>query len=244
MNRKYDLDYLTWLQKNSRLYMAGLALLTLFIVVSWCLYFEPWQPQGQVAFWNSDSDQAVAEQQLTAPDEAGKEIVKMNNNTALQVRKDDESLTQPLEAAEQAETVNSESQHVKSDKNKKETAEAVKDETVDLLTVQNQLAGFAIPCDGEIAYAYGFGYNPVYKDYRFHDHLCYQAGGSNVKAAADGIVQRVDFESDWQLVLDCGIYQIRYQGLTACTLLEGECVGGGEIIGTAEEYLKVQTVEQ
>ena len=37
MNRKYDLNYLEWLQKNSRLYMMALTALTLFIVISWCL---------------------------------------------------------------------------------------------------------------------------------------------------------------------------------------------------------------
>ena len=79
MNRKYDLDYLTWLQKYSHLYMAGLAILTLFIVASWCLYFEPWQPQGQAAFWNSDSDQTAAEQQIPPPGETEKEAARTDN---------------------------------------------------------------------------------------------------------------------------------------------------------------------
>ncbi len=242
MNRKYNLDYLEWLQKNARLYMAGLAALTLFIVASWCLYFEPWQPQGNLAFWDSDSDQAVAEQQTPQPDEQIKET-ETAQNTALTSVQDDTTkpVPQPVKEAEPAEISGSKQQNAQL---KEELQEEPKETVVDLFAVQNQLAGFTAPCDGQPVYVYGLGYNPVYEDYRVHDHLCYQADGADVKAAAEGIVQCVDFENEWQLVLTCGDYQIRYQGLQTCSLQEGETVKGGQIIGTAGKYLKVQTVKQ
>lgn len=246
MNRKYDLDYLQWLQKNARLYMAGLAVLTLLIVASWCLYMEPWQPQGQAAFWHSESDRTAAEQNTLADARPAAEPAVQDHAAS--------SVPQPMNKTEQTDTADSEQPDtvLKEETQKEEAQEELQKEpqkdtgeiTVDLLSVQNQLAGFSAPCSGELLSAYGFGYHPVYEDYRFCDHLCYQAGGGEVKAVADGVVQRVDLNGDWQLCVTCGAYQIRYQGLKSCTLQEGQPVKGGQIIGTAGEYLNVQVVKQ
>lgn len=248
MNRKYDLNYLEWLQKNSRLYMMALAALTLFIVVSWCLYFEPWQPKESAAFWQSDSDQTVAEQQTVSDEtaaEAGSEQTAAANPkyiTAPLVQKDNIQFV-PKPVGEAAQTAQSGSEHLEIPAKENEK-EVIRDETEDLLAVQNQLAGFAVPCNGTLYYGYGFGYNPFYDDYRFQDHLCYYADGADVKAAANGLIQRLDLEGDWQIVLSCGAYQICYQGLQACDLSEGAIIEGGQIMGTAEEYLKVKIVKQ
>ena len=226
MNRKYDLDYLQWLQKNARLYMAGLAVLTLLIVASWCLYMEPWQP-------HSESDQTAAEQNTIADARPAAEPAVQDHAAS--------SVPQPMNKTEQTDTADSEQPDtVLKEEPQKDTGEI----TVDLLSVQNQLAGFSAPCSGELLSAYGFGYHPVYEDYRFCDHLCYQADGGEVKAVADGVVQRVNLNGDWQLCVTCGAYQIRYQGLKSCTLQEGQPVKGGQIIGKAGEYLNVQVVKQ
>ena len=147
MNRKYDLDYLQWLQKNARLYMAGLAVLTLLIVASWCLYMEPWQPQGQAAFWHSESDQTAAEQNTIADARPAAEPAVQNHASS--------PVPQPMNKTEQTDTAGSEQPDtvLKEETQKEEAQEELQKEpqkdtgeiTVDLLSVQNQLAGFSAP---------------------------------------------------------------------------------------------------
>ena len=248
MNRKYDLNYLEWLQKNSRLYMMALTALTLFIVISWCLYFEPWQPKESAAFWQNDSDQTVMEQQIVSDEtaeESGSEQTASANlkyTTEPLVQKGN-TQSEPKSVGEAAHTAQSGSEQLEIP-SKENEKEVTGDETKDLLAMQNQLDGFAVPCSGTLYYGYGFGYNPFYDDYRFQDHLCYYADGAEVKSAANGVIQHVDLECDWQIVLSCGDYQICYQGLQTCNLREGAIIEGGQTMGTAEEYLKVKMVKQ
>lgn len=234
MNRKYDLDYLQWMQKNARTYMVGLSVLTFFVVVSICMYFEPWQPQSSVAFWNqNDSDQAVAEQQI--PEDGAAKVqqqadasIKEETGTAQQ--RPDESAVKPADKPA-----------VKQENTAENTAAQL--QSVDLLQLKNTLPGFTVPCGGNLAYSYGLGYDPIHDDYRFHDALCYQADGAEILAAADGVVQNIDFSSEWQLTLHCGPYQIRYKGLQTCTVGEGDAVIGGQPIGIAGEWLYVKVMQ-
>lgn len=238
MNRKYDLDYLQWLQKNARLYMAGLAALTLFIVVSWCLYFEPWQPGKNLAFWENESDQAVAEQQVP-------EDVK-NSEEPEQIEEPPERSSAELQ--KQPETILPEEQNIREPDYKEAEPEnlpepALAGQILDAAELEKQLPVVTRPCDGEEVYRYGIGYDPIHDDYRFHDAACYQAKGCEVYAMADGIVQSADLNSQWQIVLQCGNYQIRYQGMHTLEIPPGTAVTGGQKLGTAGEYLTVQTMK-
>ncbi len=240
--RVYNLDQLQWLQKNARMYMVGLTIITLFLVAAFWMYMEPWQPQASLSFWEPDSDQAVAEQQIPAePDNGEQEPMaqsdKQNNsrNHAAATETEKPAIEKPTIIEENDADVQQESNIIA---DKAET----NPQTVDLFALQNQLSGFTAPCSGKMLYGYGVGYDTIYDDYRFHDAVCYKADGAEVLAAADGVVYNVDLNSQWQLTLQCGAYQIRYQGLQSCTVTTGEAVIGGQTLGTAGEYLMVQAV--
>lgn len=235
MNRKYDLDYLQWLQKNARTYIIGLSILTFFVVVSICMYFEPWQPQSSVTFWNTtDSDQAVAEQQI--PKDNRTEM-QQQDNTA--IKNETDITRQNMSEADTARVDESAAQQPADSTGDT----AIEPQTVDLLTLQNTLPGFTVPCSGKLVYRYGPGYDAIYDDYRFHDALCYQADGAEALAAADGVVQSIDINSEWQVTLRCGAYQLCYKGLQTCVVHEGDTIIGGQTIGTAGERLYVKVIQ-
>ena len=82
-----------------------------------------------------------------------------------------------------------------------------------------------------------------YDDYRFHDAICYQADGADIFAVADGVVKQADAGASWQIILQCGQYQVAYQGVQNCTVTSGEKVTAGQIIGTAGTTLCVKAVK-
>ena len=104
------------------------------------------------------------------------------------------------------------------------------------------MEGFVLPCNGTLLYGYGVGYDTIHDDYRFHDDICYQAAGAQAVACAPGTVQQMDLTAEWQLILHCGPYQLRYKGLQECTVAVGDSVAAGEPLGTAGELLYVQAV--
>ena len=70
MGRKdLDLDYLQWLQRNARVYLTGLAILSFLIALSfWMFSSNPWQPQNEngIAFLaDRETNEAVAESRCT-----------------------------------------------------------------------------------------------------------------------------------------------------------------------------------
>ena len=83
IDRQHDLDYLQWLQQNAHVYLTGITILTFFIALTFCVcFFQPWQPQQNIAFWNKDdSNQAVAEQQVPEKNEAGQQETEQQTNT-------------------------------------------------------------------------------------------------------------------------------------------------------------------
>ncbi len=243
IDRQHDLDYLQWLQQNARVYLTGITILTFFIALTFCVcFFQPWQPQQSIAFWNKDdSNQAVAEQQppekktegsqpTVNQQEQQEELVQTNLPTDLP--------TEPAEAPTVQENA------MQNGEKSTELNEQAQTQTVDPLTLEAQFAAFTEPCQGALCYGYGVGYDSRYGDYRFHDALCYQADGGAVLSVANGIVQQLQMDGQWQLVLLCGAYELRYQGLQACHVAVGDTVTAGQTIGTAGELLYVQAVEQ
>lgn len=264
MNRKYDLDYLQWLQKNARLYWCSLGVVAFLMVLSIWMYYHPWQPQNNEALWQvRDSEQAVVEPENQKAESQNNETNKANKTEELAITKEGESHTtkiiqdklaqseteeeQPHRMAqnqmEQEETVPKKIEQEETEQKEaeqKETAQKSTEQTLDLLQLQSKLPTFTAPCEGARVYGYGFGYDPVYEDYRFHTAVCYQADGATAVAVSDGIVEQIDLADVWQITLRCGEYRLQYRGIQASTLTVGTDVSAGQPLGTAEAYLYVQ----
>lgn len=235
-----SLDQLQWLQNNARVYMMGLMILTVIFAAAFWFSTEPWQPQTSLSFWDNDSDQAVAEQQIPAKitsDEEDEPIKQIQQQSDLHADTDETITGSKEETNQENQTIIYEN-----DENIQQQVitNEPKTQTVDLLALQEQLSGFTVPCSGELVYGYGVGYDPIYDDYRFHDALCYQAEKAEALAAADGIVQFVDLDEPWQVTLQCGNYQIYYGGLQSCSITAGDSVIGGQSIGIGGKYLMVK----
>ena len=262
MHWKYNLDYLQWLQKNARLYLTGMVVLTCLIAFTICLYLDPWQPQDSVAFWEkSESDQVVAEQQIPADQtesnaDVSQPTIKqgqqtepqtgtVNKPTALSSQTEAAPGSQPQGAliAAQAAEPKVQSKAEADAKEEPKTESKTEPKTVDVLQLQNKLSGFHVPCSANLVYGYGIGYDPYYEDYRFHDAVCYQANSATIFAVADGVVQHAEENSDWQLILRCDGYQICYQGLQTCTVSTGQQITGGQPVGKAGDILLVKAVQ-
>ena len=88
------------------------------------------------------------------------------------------------------------------------------------------------PCSVEETYAYGYGYDPIYNDIRFHNHALYQAEASfAVLAVADGVVEKcqtteegteITIKHQWGLSV--------YASVDECLVKEGDKVTKGQII--------------
>ena len=266
MKQRQNMPYLLQLQQQSRLYLTSTMVLTFFIVVCFCLYQSPWQPQRQGAMlWQSDgSDEAVAQQQVpeqqeqppsaaesrtadgaagqTEPASEGAESGTSRDNTAqmAEAQAVPERTEPSAMETEQTEVAEPELSATEPDRSTQQTPQV---QTVDLLQLQAVFADFTAPCSGAMLYGYGVGYDPICADYRFHDAVCYQADGSDVLAVTAGVVQQTDMQGDWQMMLRCGDYQLRYRGLQSCTVAAGDMVTAGQIVGTAGEALYVQAVK-
>lgn len=247
VDRKYDLHYLQWLQQNARVYLTGMTILTFFIAFTFCVcFFQPGQPQQSIAFWNKDdSNQAVAEQQAPEKETEAKqqETEPQTNATQQQEQQSDLLVQTNLQNEPMQETPTPENTAQSADK-AAEADEQAQPQTMDPLLLEAQFAAFAEPCQGTLLYGYGIGYDSCYGDYRFHDALCYQADGGAVLAAVNGVVRQLQMDGPWQLVLQCGAYELRYRGLTDCNVAVGDAVTAGQAIGTAGELLYVQATEQ
>ena len=92
-----------------------------------------------------------------------------------------------------------------------------------------------VPCNIKAVYEYGYGYDPIYKDIRFHDHALYQAEESfGVQAVADGSVEEIAKDADGVTITlrhEWGLSE--YGGVDECTLSKGANVSAGENIATA-----------
>lgn len=255
VDRKHDLDYLQWLQQNARVYLTGITILTFFIAFTFCVCFlPPWQPQQSIAFWNKDdSNQAVAEQQAPEKKTEGSQQEAEQQINAVQptVNQQEQQPEEPVQTnlptdlpTEPAETPTVQENAMQNGEKSTELNEQAQTQTVDPLTLEAKFAAFTEPCQGTLRYGYGVGYDSRYGDYRFHDALCYQADGGAVLSVANGTVQQLQMDGQWQLVLLCGAYELRYRGLQACHVAVGDTVTAGQAIGTAGELLYVQAVEQ
>ena len=88
------------------------------------------------------------------------------------------------------------------------------------------------PCSVEETYAYGYGYDPIYNDIRFHNHALYQAEASfAVLAVADGVVEQcqtteegteITIKHQWGLSV--------YANVDECLVKEGDEITKGQTI--------------
>ena len=255
MDRKHDLNYLQWLQQNARLYMIGLTVLTIFVILAISLFQQPWQQKPLAAWWSSDDDsnQVIAEQQEPTTQEKTDDTATIHAAEPIQPQTLQNSEGKELEQA----IITQETQQQQEVGGSVLSAEAVPEDvhtteetkaselqiqTLDLQQLATTLEGFVLPCNGTLLYGYGVGYDTIHDDYRFHDDICYHAAGAQAVACAAGTVQQMDLTAEWQLVLHCGPYQLRYKGLQECAAAVGDSVAGGEPLGTAGELLYVQAV--
>lgn len=259
MGRK-DLDYLQWLQQNSRIHLIGMTILTFLVVLSICLFYtNPWQPQqDSISFFaEHDSDETAAEQDASEDQQAEAEP---QDDTALSDSEQKQQAAAPLPAKDTTANVDDtskdaianqqteqedaalKSQHEQEMQQVPATEQSAAEQTEQAPTVQNpmQVNGFTAPCRGTLLYSYGVGYDPVYEDYRFHDSLCYQADGETVVAATAGTVQTVALEQQAQLIVQCGNNSICYNGLQSYDVQVGDTLTAGQPIGTAGMYLYVK----
>ncbi len=98
------------------------------------------------------------------------------------------------------------------------------------------------PCTLSAVYEYGYGYDPLYKDIRFHDHAFYRADESfAVTAVADGTVEDIATDGDKKTIILRHAWGLsEYGGVENCRLEKGEKVQAGEDIADASElYYKL-----
>ena len=235
MGRKdLDLDYLQWLQRNAHVYLTGLAILSFLIALSfWMFSSNPWQPKNEngIAFLaDRETNEAVAEQDVP---EQNKEIEQSNvkNESQKLTAVQEESVTEKDAAADTAAQTD-------------ETKPVEKNEATVITVDPTQWEGFAAPCNGQLLYGYGFGYDPIHEDYRFHDRLCYSSDDGLALSAQSGIVQKVALEQQNQLEIQCDGYTLIYSGLQSCDISVGQSVVSGQLLGTVEKYLYIQAIKQ
>lgn len=102
------------------------------------------------------------------------------------------------------------------------------------------LAGYCPPTHGALRYGYGFGYDFLREDYRFHDALCYDAKEGAVFACLDGVVISVQMDAPWQIAIQTGGTRLWYAGLASCACTQGDRVFAGQVIGTAEQFVQIR----
>ncbi len=104
---------------------------------------------------------------------------------------------------------------------------------------EESLPALALPVTGKIGNGYGFAYAPAYGDYRFHAGLDLEAAaGSEVKAAAAGVVKQVEHSDAWRyrLVIDTSNgYQVAYAHLGSIKVAKGDRVQTGTVLGILSE---------
>lgn len=101
------------------------------------------------------------------------------------------------------------------------------------------------PCQMQAIYEYGYGYDSVYKDIRFHNHAYYQAEDLfDVYAVDEGIIEKVGVEdNDYLVIIKHNWGKSEYRGLNSCAVTMGQHIKQGEIIASAEKlyyYLYVE----
>lgn len=102
------------------------------------------------------------------------------------------------------------------------------------------------PCQAPAMYGYGYGYDPVYKDIRFHDHALYQADEDfEILAVDEGIIEEVGNKDDGWFVRirhEWGISE--YRGLDKCSLMINQSVNAGEVLAVAPKVYYYLYVEE
>ncbi|MBE3571790.1 MAG: M23 family metallopeptidase [Moorella humiferrea] len=101
------------------------------------------------------------------------------------------------------------------------------------------LPDLALPVTGKLTKGYGFSYAPAFGDYRFHSGVDIEApAGSEVKAAAAGVVRQVEHSDAWRyrlmVDLDNG-YQLVYAHLNSIKVAKGDKIQAGAVLGELGE---------
>ena len=270
MEKKQELEYLQWLQKNAKNYMMAFILLIVLISVSLCLFFsnplDPKMKSSMVLPGNdvqneeqTERENLTGESAETLPETVGgvaetplsKEVQKM-----LQQEQQEQTQTtepqavvaepQKIQQAEETKTQEADKSQKTTQEptepaeTKKETTEADKPTTVDV----QQIAKDRLPCEGVLQYSYGIGYDAQYQDYRFHEEYCYQMKNPAVYAVAAGLVQEIRKEDGWTVIVQTDTYHISYRGLRECAVRVGETLAAGQTIGACDTYLYIKAEKQ
>lgn len=117
----------------------------------------------------------------------------------------------------------------------KESGSAQAQSVVHYQSVGSVAAVTITPCRDKAIYEYGYGYDPVYKDIRFHDHALYQANEDfEILAVDDGLIEEVGSKDNGWFVRICHEWGIsEYRGLNDCALTSGQSIYKGEKIATS-----------
>lgn len=113
-----------------------------------------------------------------------------------------------------------------------ETPSSSKKET---LAPGEETVTFQLPLAGELSRGFGFGYDPTYEDFRYHQGIDLNAPvGTIVKAVAAGEVKKIVYTEEWgyQVFLThAGNWETSYAHLTAVSVKPAEKVEPGTPLG-------------
>lgn len=259
--KSLDLEYLQWLQKHGKIYLAAFTVLTLLLCGAGFYWLQERQQapdNSQVMVTPLPGDESADQntQKETDQGAVSENTPQPSMHTALPVDQNAESAPEE-DAVKQSEhgdakedDKNVEEQEIidgQSEENKNAVPflftpdEEEKEMTVDPLL----LPGYQSPCQGKIVGTFGMGYDLIYNDYRHHDTLTYQPSQQNISAVWDGTIATViEEEGNGQVVLQNEQYLVTYQGLTTITATVGDTVTKGQVLGTAKEQFTVKVVQR
>jgi len=92
---------------------------------------------------------------------------------------------------------------------------------------------WTMPMNVKMIYDYGFGYDILYKDVRFHDHICYEAiQTEGVTAPAKGTVLKIQGqEEDWAVIVKAEEAIYALWGLEQIVTEENQQIAQRDLIG-------------
>lgn len=218
MLHDFDVDYLHWLQKNTKSYWVIMGLIVFLLGLNGYYY---WQERAKPIA--EESAQPKVEEQGIA----GEQPVVESPLMVL------ENTVQPPVAETQVEV------EEETPVPQGAVPELPAQEYVDPLSLE----GYQIPCSGKLVSSFGLSFDEIYGDYRYHQGVSYQPAGEQVVAVLSGRVINSYSENGVQkLVIDDGEYQLIYHGLEQISVNVDDQVGAGEPIGSTGQLLTIEAL--
>lgn len=218
MLHDFDVDYLHWLQKNTKSYWVIMGLIVFLLGLNGYYY------------WQERSDPIAEEsvqQKVEEPGMTEEQLVVESPLMAL------EDTVQPPAAEMQVEV------EEETPVPQGAVPELPAQEYVDPLSLE----GYQIPCSGKLVSSFGLSFDEIYGDYRYHQGVSYQPAGEQVVAVLAGRVINSYSENGIQkLVIDDGEYQLIYHGLEQISVNVDDQVGAGEPIGSTGQLLTIEAL--